>query len=66
MRPDKEAGLTHILHIVAVSGPGDHDKFLYHSTRAEAEAAQRGRPSGDNESSSGVDLLVFTTRSSHG
>ncbi|RQX17099.1 hypothetical protein DDE19_12160, partial [Micromonospora ureilytica] len=62
----RAAGLTPILHIVAVSGPGDHDEFLYYATRAEAEAAQRGRPTGDNASSSGVDLLVFTTRSSRG
>nr|WTA70769.1 hypothetical protein OHB51_17115 [Micromonospora sp. NBC_00855] len=59
----RAAGLTHILHIVAVTGPGDHDEFLYYATRAEAEAARRARPTGDNGSSSGVDLLVFTNGS---
>ncbi|MET8311643.1 hypothetical protein [Micromonospora sp. NPDC005173] len=62
----RAAGLTHILHIVAVTGPGDHDEFLYYTTRAEAEAARRGWPTGDNESSYGVDLLVFTNGSRHG
>ncbi|KAB1920172.1 hypothetical protein F8280_24020 [Micromonospora noduli] len=62
----RAAGLTPILHIVAVTAPGDHDEFLYHATQAEAEAARRYRPTGGTASSSGVDLLVFTTRSSHG
>ncbi|MET8358819.1 hypothetical protein [Micromonospora sp. NPDC005171] len=62
----RAAGLTHVLHIVAVTGPGGHDEFLYYATRAEAEAARRGQPTGDVESSSGVDLLVFTHGRRHG
>ncbi|MEU5934537.1 hypothetical protein [Micromonospora sp. NPDC047187] len=56
----RAAGLTPTLHIVAVTGPGDHDEFLYYATRAEAEAARRYRQTGDNEASADVDLLVFT------
>ncbi|MCG5446237.1 hypothetical protein NIE79_004805 [Micromonospora sp. NIE79] len=62
----RSAGLTHILHIVAVTGPGDHDEFLYYTTQAEAEAARQGWPTGDNGSSYGVDLMVFTNGSRHG
>ncbi|WP_433357910.1 hypothetical protein ACQPYV_12685 [Micromonospora saelicesensis] len=62
----RAAGLTPILHIVAVTGPSDHDEFLYYTTRAEAEAARRGCPTGDSGSSYGVDLLVFTSGSRHG
>jgi hypothetical protein len=34
------AGLTHVLQIVAVNGPGTGDQFLYYATRAEADAAR--------------------------
>ncbi|QGN47978.1 hypothetical protein GKC29_14730 [Micromonospora sp. WMMC415] len=63
----RAAGLTHILQIVAVTGPGDGDgdEFLYYATRADAEAARHGWPVGDNGPSYSVDLLVFTNGSRH-
>ncbi|MET7671725.1 hypothetical protein [Micromonospora luteifusca] len=62
----RAAGLTHVLHIIAVIGPGDHDEFLYNTTRAEAEAARWSWPTGDTESSYAIDLLVFTNGSRQG
>ncbi|WP_349876313.1 hypothetical protein ABIH81_19440 [Micromonospora sp. HUAS YX12] len=61
----RAVGLTHILHIVAVTAPGDADgdEFLYYATRADAEAARQGWPAGDNAPSYSADLLVFTNRS---
>jgi hypothetical protein len=59
------AGLTHILQIVAVTGPSDGDEFLYYASQAEAEAARQGWPAGDNRPSCSVDLLVFTNRNRH-
>lgn len=58
----RAAGLTHILHIVAVTAPGDGDAFLYYATRADAEDARQGWPD-DNAPSYNADLLVFTNRS---
>lgn len=54
------AGLTHVLQIVAVNGPGTGDQFLYYATRAEADAARttdRNIPDGPTYH---IDLLVFT------
>jgi hypothetical protein len=56
------AGLTHVLQIVAVPGPGDGDEFLYYATEAEAVAARKNSPVGDGKLSYSVDLLVFTQR----
>jgi hypothetical protein len=61
----RAAGLTHVLHIVAVTAPGDGDEFLYYATPPEAEAARQGWPDSDNGPSYSVDLLVFTNRSRH-
>lgn len=57
----RAAGLIHVLQIVAVSGAGDGDQFLYYATRAEADAARRiGRAVPDGPTYH-IDLLVFTT-----
>ncbi|MFV2098696.1 hypothetical protein ACFHW1_25010 [Micromonospora sp. LOL_014] len=58
----RAAGLTHILQIVAVTGPGNGDQFLYYATRAEADAARHAWPAGAGAESYHVDLLVFTNR----
>jgi hypothetical protein len=55
------AGLTHILQIVAVTGPGHGDQFLYYATTDEAEAARHAWPTGGGAPSHHVELLVFTT-----
>jgi hypothetical protein len=56
----RAVGLTHVLQIVAVIGPGNGDQFVYYATRAEAEAARQGRPTGHGDQSFQVDLMVFT------
>ncbi|GAA3783201.1 hypothetical protein GCM10022225_84340 [Plantactinospora mayteni] len=56
----RAAGLTHVLQIVAVTGPGNGDQFVYYATRAEAEAARQDRPTGHRDQSFHVDLMVFT------
>ncbi|GAA4259905.1 hypothetical protein [Dactylosporangium darangshiense] len=56
----RAAGLTHVLQIVAITGPGHGDEFVYYATRAEAEAARRDRPNDGSGPSYHVDLLVFT------
>ncbi|MFV2022980.1 hypothetical protein [Micromonospora sp. LOL_023] len=58
----RAAGLTHILQIVAVTGPGNGDQFLYYATRAEADAARYAWPAGAGAESYHVDLLVFTNQ----
>jgi hypothetical protein len=56
----KAAGLTHVLQIVAVTGPGTGDQFLYYATRAEADAARiRDRTIPDGPTYH-IDLLVLT------
>ncbi|MEH1166450.1 hypothetical protein V6V47_13780 [Micromonospora sp. CPCC 205539] len=62
----RAAGLTHLRHIVAVTGPTGRDEFLYYARRAEAEAARRVWPDGDIGTSYSVDLLVFTIGTRHG
>jgi hypothetical protein len=55
------AGLIHILQIVAVSGTGDGDQFLYYATRAEADAARSSGRAAPDGPAYHIDLLVFTT-----
>jgi hypothetical protein len=54
------AGLTRVLQIVAVSAPGEGDRFLYYATEAEATqvAAQAATTPGGQVLH--IDLLVFT------
>lgn len=56
----RAAGLTHVLQIVVVNGPGNGDQFVYYATRAEAEAARQDWPASGGGPSYHVDLLVFT------
>lgn len=56
----RAAGLTHVLQIVAVTGPGNGDQFLYYATLAEAQAVRHDWPTGSGGPSYHVDLLVFT------
>lgn len=61
----RAAGLTHVLQIVAVTGPSGRDEFLYYATPAEAEAARHDRVSSDPGPSYHVDLLVFSNLDRH-
>lgn len=54
------AGLTHVLQIVAVTGPGTGDQFLYYATRAEADAARTHDRTIPDSPTYHIDLLVFT------
>ncbi|MGI5185509.1 hypothetical protein ACQEVZ_55630 [Dactylosporangium sp. CA-152071] len=54
------AGLTHVLQIVAVNGPGTGDQFLYYATRAEADAARSNDQNIPDGPTYHIDLLVFT------
>lgn len=56
------AGLTHVLHIVAVSGRDSGDQFLFYATRAEADAVHHGGQAVTDAPGFHIDLLVFTTR----
>lgn len=56
----KVAGLTHILQIVAVHGPGTGDQFCYYATRAEADAARTHHQNLPGGPTYHIDLLVFT------
>jgi hypothetical protein len=57
----RAAGLIHVLQIVAVSGAGDGDQFLYYATRAEADAARRDGQAVPDGPAYHIDLLVFST-----
>ena len=54
------AGLTHVLQIVAVNGPGTGDQFLYYATRADADAARTNDRTIPDAPTYHIDLLVFT------
>ncbi len=56
------AGLTHVLQIVAVNGPGTGDQFLYYATPAEADAARTTNRTIPDGPTFHIDLLVFTPR----
>jgi hypothetical protein len=56
----KAAGLTHVLQIVAVNGPGTGDQFLYYATRSEADAARTNDRDIPDAPTYHIDLLVFT------
>jgi hypothetical protein len=56
----KAAGLTHVLQIVAVTGPGTGDQFCYYATRAEADAARTHARNIPGGATYHIDLLVFT------
>jgi hypothetical protein len=56
----RAVGLAHVLQIVALTGAGNGDQFVYYATQAEAEAARQDWPAGDGGPSYHVDLLVFT------
>ncbi|SDZ65104.1 hypothetical protein SAMN05421684_7927 [Asanoa ishikariensis] len=56
----RAAGLTHVLQIVAVTGPSGRDEYLYNATPAEAEAARHEWSSSDHGPTHHVDLLVFS------
>jgi hypothetical protein len=56
----RAVGLAHVLQIVAVTGPGHRDQFVYYASRAEADAARHKWPSTEGGPSYHVDLLVFT------
>jgi len=56
----RAAGMTCVLHIVAVIGAWNRDEFLYYATQAEAEAARHVRTRATLGPSDHVDLLVFT------
>ena len=63
----RAVGLVHVLQIVAVSGAGDGDQFLYYATRAEADAAWRDGQAVPDGPAHHIDLLVFATNQrSHG
>ena len=59
------AGFTHVLQIVAVSGPGEGDQFLYYATEAEAIHAASQAASSTGRHVLHIDLLVFTTSHRH-
>jgi hypothetical protein len=58
----KAAGLTHVLQIIAVAGPGGGDQFVYYASPTEAESARQDQPADDGAPSSCIDLVVFTNR----
>jgi hypothetical protein len=58
----RAAGLTEVLQILAVTGPGHGDQFIYYATHDEAEAARQTRtPHSDGEHLH-LDLMVFVSR----
>jgi len=55
----EQAGLTHVLQIVAISGPGEGDQFLYYATHNEATRAALQAATAPDRQALHIDLLAF-------
>ncbi len=60
----RAVGLTQVLQIVTVLGPGEGDQFLYYASQAEA-VASRKKSSIDEGGYHPIELLVFTGGQRH-
>ncbi|MFB9320052.1 hypothetical protein [Cryptosporangium minutisporangium] len=60
----ERAGLAQVLQIVALSAPGEGDRFSYYSSAADAEHLTNDRTAAADRRAFHIDLLVYSPKTS--